>query len=689
MKISNNFYKKINSELVLLTVMFLFFIQLVGDLIESIYMLDLLNLELDEKAAGVLFLLTPIILLAFRRKIPNFFLELLAVITIVMRVISPFLTTANRIVTSGLGVGCFMLFLPSFFSHYIKVNSPDEGDKVSLKIGAGLASAILLSITFRTLNSTVDISFAGDFQFIGWLLAAAAILSIIGRIKVNQVGVPIPTSNEEQSNSQGEKVPEKRKKPRGIKSIVLGLMSTLTLTYFAFSSPTVISRWTEGDYIAITIGLTVAIAITILILTLRPELLGKLSTQTLWIWNVCFVMSIVLTIVGHNFMFPANPTSAPEIITRPSYWTFYLALIAMIIMVPIIFIDFALLSRELIRRRPSPSKLGIGFGASGLFFILISFILIFTNVWGYVEPVSPIFRNLFFLPFLIVGIAIPTRGIFQKRSLEFKSWLINLYEKVVVSIFIALLIIGTTVSVIVLEARPARQDTSGITSLKIMTYNIQQGVNVSGEKNYDHQLALIKSVNPDIIGLQECDTARISGGNSDVVRYFANKLNYYSFYGPKTVTGTFGAAVLSRFPISNATTIFTYSDEDEIGTTEVQITVGTLIFNVFVSHPAGSDDAKLAHIEGLMDRISGRSNVISMGDFNSRENSIYYNMSVSVLQDAWLAKWPTGIDDNSLDMSERIDHIFASTSFTILDTRYITGPNSQSDHPALWTEIQF
>lgn len=49
MKSFDNFYKKINSELALLIVIFLFFSQLVGDLIESIYMLNLLNQELNEK----------------------------------------------------------------------------------------------------------------------------------------------------------------------------------------------------------------------------------------------------------------------------------------------------------------------------------------------------------------------------------------------------------------------------------------------------------------------------------------------------------------------------------------------------------------------------------------------------------------------------------------------------------------
>ncbi len=693
MKFSNNFYKKINSELVILTVMFLFFIQLVGDLIESIYMLDLLNLTLDEKALGLLFLLTPFILLVFRYKIPNYFLEAVIVITIISRLISPFLDTANRIISAGLGVGCFMLFLPLYFSQHIKNHNMDEVEKLSLKFGAGLASAILLSITFRALNSTVDISTYGIFQIIAWFLAVMAILSIIGKIKVKQMVGSTNTPYDEKIHIEGEEIAEKRKNSKGIKFLALGLISTLTLNYFAFSSPTVISRWTEGNYILITIAIALMITITICVLTFKPNILGKLNSRGLWLWNAFFAISLILTITVHTFQFPVSPTSVSIILNHPPYWYYYIPLVVMIALLPIVFIDFVFLSREIIKRRPSPSKLGMGFGAGGLFLILVSFILIFTNVWGYIEPVSPIFRNLFWLPFLLLSIflllaiTIPTRGIFEKSLVEFKNLFTNLFDKLVIALFLALLVIGTSVSSIVWESRSKAQDTSGITSLTVMTYNIQQGVNTTGDKNYEKQLAVIKNVNPDIIGLQESDTARISGGNSDVVRYFATRLNYYSFYGPRTVTGTFGAAILSRFPIINAKTIFTYSDEDEIGTTEVQIRVGSTIFNVYVNHPAGSDEAKLAHIEGLMDRLSSKTNVISMGDFNSRENSIYYNMSVSVLQDVWLTQWPTGVDDNGLDMSDRIDHIFVSLSFTVLETRFIT--DSQSDHPALWSEIQF
>jgi len=684
-----NLYKKFNSELALLTVMFLFFFQLVGDLIESVYMLDLLNLEMDEKVLGLLFLLTPLIMLVFRRKIPNYFYEALAVVTIITRLISPFLDSANKIIISGLGVGCFMLFLPSYYSECIKNHNTDKEEKLSLKFGAGLASAILLSITLRTIYSTVDISTYGIFQIIGWIFAIIAILSIINQIKEKQSSESMNTLNKGSPESQKEEGSEKGQRFKGVKLLSLGLFSVLTLNYFAFSSPTVISRWTEGDYIAIIIAIATMIAITIFILTFKPNLLSKLNSRILWIWNGLFILSLVLTIAVHTFPFPASPTSNPVIINHPIGWYYYIPLVIMIALIPIVFIDFTLLSRELIRQRPSPSKLGAGFATGGLFFMLMSFILIFTNVWGYVDPVSTIFRNLFWLPFLLVGIAIPIMGkaIFKERLLEFKSIFTNIRDKRIVASFLALMLIGTSVSALVWELRPKIQDTSGITSIIVMSYNIQQGANTAGDANFDNQLAIIKAVNPDIIGLQESDTARISYNNLDIVRYFANQLNYYSFYGPRTVTGTFGTAILSRFPIMNAKTIFSYSNVDEIGTTEVQIKIGATIFNVYVNHPDGNDGAKSAHVQALLDRISGKSNVISLGDFNFRNDTIYYGNIIAELQDAWVNASSRGVDGTSYDLADRIDHIFVSPTFTVSETRYIN--NLESDHPAVWTEIQF
>ncbi|MFW9988497.1 MAG: endonuclease/exonuclease/phosphatase family protein [Candidatus Odinarchaeota archaeon] len=686
-----NFIKKFNSDLVLLTGMFLFFFQLLGDLIESVYMLDLLNETLDEKAGSLFFLFTPLILLIFREKVPDYFLEAVALIATILRLISPFLDSANRIITSGLGVGCIMLFLPIYFSQSIKDQNLENKEKVSLKISAGLASAILLSITFRALNSTVDISIYSYFQFIGWVIAIFVILSIISQILEKKTESSMNISSEGKLLSNEKDESRKNSRFKGVKLLSLGIIGVLTLNYFTFISPTVISRWTEGDYITITIAIAVMISATILILTIKPEILSKLNSKVLWIWNGLFVASLVLTIAVHTFPFPANPTSDPVIINRPLGIQYYIPLVIMIALLPIVFIDFTLLSRELIEQQPRPSKIAAGFVVGSLFFILVMFMLVFTNIWGYVEPVSQLFRNLFWLPFLLVGISITIMGkaIFKKRLLEFKSLFTNSRDKRILVSFIAVLLVGTSISILVWELRSKTQDTSGISSLRIMSYNIQQGVNIYGEKNYDNQLALIKEINPDILGLLESDTARMTHGSSDVVRYFANHLNYYSFYGPRTVTGTYGAAILSRYPIIRATTFFTYSDKDEVGTTEVQIRVGATIFNVYLNHPAGSADARQAHMDTLMNRINSKTNVISMGDFNHRNNTIYYNMSIAVLQDVWENALTRSIVGSSFDPSNRIDHIFVSPSFTVSETRYISIPESQSDHPTVWTDIQF
>jgi hypothetical protein len=49
----------------------LFFIQMVGTLVESIYILDLMHTSLDAKALGLLFFFAPALLLPFRRNLPR------------------------------------------------------------------------------------------------------------------------------------------------------------------------------------------------------------------------------------------------------------------------------------------------------------------------------------------------------------------------------------------------------------------------------------------------------------------------------------------------------------------------------------------------------------------------------------------------------------------------------------------
>ncbi|MFX1385128.1 MAG: endonuclease/exonuclease/phosphatase family protein, partial [Promethearchaeota archaeon] len=232
--------------------------------------------------------------------------------------------------------------------------------------------------------------------------------------------------------------------------------------------------------------------------------------------------------------------------------------------------------------------------------------------------------------------------------------------------------------------------------------NIQQGASDGGSMNFEGQCALIRSLNPDIIGLQESDTARIANGNKDFVRYVSNTLGYYSYYGPKTVTNTFGIALLSKYPICNARTFYMQCVGEQAATIWAQITVGTTMFNVFVTHlgnyenTSTGDRTQIVQQENILTVTAGKENVLLMGDFNFEPNTEQYNITVDQLYDAWELVFAADPSKAIVDPvlpgereipSERIDHIFVSHHLNAsLTSIHYTG-GYESDHPALFATI--
>ena len=225
------------------------------------------------------------------------------------------------------------------------------------------------------------------------------------------------------------------------------------------------------------------------------------------------------------------------------------------------------------------------------------------------------------------------------------------------------------------------------TSLRILTYNIQQGYGKTGEKSFDRQLEVIRLIQPDVLGLQETDTARVAGGNSDVVRYLADALDMYSHYGPTPVSGTFGIALLSRYPIQDPLTFFMPSRGEQTAAIEAQIVVGEKPFRVLVTHL--DNDGALAQQRIVLDRAShglvGPATVIAMGDFNFNSSTEQYRATTELLEDAWLQAGQRTVDPGAPDPAGRIDHIFLSRGTRVLRSVYLAeGP---SDHPGMFAEI--
>lgn len=660
------------SLIALFSILFLFFLQMLSGLVERIYAYALLNLEPDENILGLLFLLSPLVVLIFWKRAPNVVLLISGELMVIARLIEPLVTQQAVYIMAGLSVGSFFVFFGVFLT---KVKKQEQ--KISVDMAIGLAIGVAMSIFYRTANSTVDISQYGWNQIIGWALGILASVILVG-IYLRDRDEYLTDKDTATSEEPTQKVGFGK-----ILGLTMGLFSIFVLLWFVFMSPTVIARWTEGNYFGIVVGIVGMLGVFIGVMLWKPDLINYLKSWVIAIWNAIFAISLTMTVLVHQIFFTNDPASFP-LLAPATQWFHHIPLALAILTSPIIYLNFIFLVREIVNLKPKPSQIGGSFTIGGLFIIIMLFVQVLPNVWGYLPPISFWFRDQYWLAFFIPAFLLSaTTLIIDPSSMKLDKLVKKRNSKIGVSVIFGIILIGTITGAVLTTPRP-NYSAEGKRSLKILTYNIQQGINTSGDWNYDGQLELIREINPDIIGLQECDPTRISGGNMDVVRYFASNLNMYSYYGPKTVTNTYGCAILSKFPISNALSFFAYSDEEQVGSAQAQITVGTRVFNVFVNHPSGDEDiTTIYQAQEMVSRTSSLSDVIYMGDFNFRAYSAEYNITIGAgLADSWKTRY-------GLPTEDRIDHIFlrpySIPSFMVIQAHYVE--EGQSDHPAYWIEI--
>jgi endonuclease/exonuclease/phosphatase family metal-dependent hydrolase len=646
------------------SILFLFLIQSAGMLVESIYILALLKTSLDAKVLGILFFFSPVVLLLFGKRSPAWFTWLAFALLLIGRGSAPYLNTDQRMLASGVGTGAALLLFPILITS-LKKNRRN----LLLAPAQGLALAVVLSILLRTINASIDYSLTAQGGWIGWVLGV--ILAYLLAQFLAQPGPEAEASNQKVTVS------------------LAGSMAIITLMYFTFASPAVIVRWTHANYFLVVTG---AAGFTVLWLwfSLRsPGFLANIKPSILLAWNLLFALALTGTILAHTLQFPANPSSPAVVVSAPS-WYQQIPLALMLILFPVLFFDFAIFSAAVSHANLAPRRLAPGMLLGSLLLALSVFMNIFSNVWGYVEPISPFFRNKFWLPFLLLAGAVTLVIFLLRKNLPFfASRPADKFPTLVPGAILCALPIVIGIYAYLTDRVPTAAPEK--TSLTVMTYNIQQGNNQFGEKSIDQQLELIRQVNPDILGLQESDSARISLNNNDIPRYFAAQLGYHVYYGPKTVTGTYGTALLSRYPLENPRTFFTYSDQDEIGTVQAEILVGGQRLAIFNVHPDGSDQAMMTFAETLLQRAASYSLVISIGDYNLRNNEAVYQIIDAVYKNAWMGRYPSGVSSDGLDMSgtKRIDHIFVSPQVTVTDAVYVLAPASHTDHPVHWAVISW
>ena len=393
------------------------------------------------------------------------------------------------------------------------------------------------------------------------------------------------------------------------------------------------------------------------------------------------MLALAGALLAHQIRFPQDPSAYP-LFEPPVTALHRVPLWLALILFPVLLVDWTCLAQELTDPRRSPRVLGASFSLSSLFLLVVVLGQVFTTVYDYIPVVGPTFRDRFWLVFAVPGVVLTLstlliqRGTVERVSLAPKGR--------VFAAAMALLGLATLAGVALTAPRPAAP-TGPQSSLRVCTYNVQQGYDESGAKNAAGQLELLRRVDADLIGLQESDTDRVAGGNADIVRYFADQLDMYSYYGPKTVPGTFGIAVLSRYPIENPRTFYMYSAAEQTATIVAQVRVGDRTFNVYVTHLGNG--GPIVQQGAILKEVAGAEDVLLMGDFNFRPDTPQYRLTTAALDDAWLIKWPQGVDDQGRRFDRRIDHVFLSPGIAVRDAQYLTDP--ESDHPAMVVELEW
>jgi hypothetical protein len=340
--------------------------------------------------------------------------------------------------------------------------------------------------------------------------------------------------------------------------LAFGVISVFVLLYFTFTSPAVIARWTGSNHILIVTIATLALVAFAWFLGAGRRLAGRVSPVAVLAATAGFTLSLTLTLAVNQAALPNEPAAYPFVDPGvSSIWI--VVLLGLLILYPVLFLDFGLLVEETVLTRPTMRKLGFGFGLASLFLLLMILSNVFTSVWAYIDPIlEPLFRNRFWQVHMLVGIVLTiSMLVVSKAAIGSGAEVFDRSSRqLFAGIVTALCIVGIAATVI-LAPNPTKIEIAD--DLKVAGYNLQQGYGLNGQRSHKEQCEVLEEIDADIVALSENDTARIAGGNFDIVRYLAECLDMYSYAGPKTGIGTFGYALLSKYPIDNPETYHLFS----------------------------------------------------------------------------------------------------------------------------------
>lgn len=238
-------------------------------------------------------------------------------------------------------------------------------------------------------------------------------------------------------------------------------------------------------------------------------------------------------------------------------------------------------------------------------------------------------------------------------------------------------------------------------NIKVMMFNVFGGFSRGSDRNdvsdygLDAIIETIKNSEAAIIGLNEISVNHKAATKfDDQPKIIAEALGYYyDFYGLE-VSGKYGVAIVSKFPILETKHVqFEIQGSNLKGMIEAKIEHPDGDLWVYVTH-LDSGDALARHyqIRQLKRQAKALGNVpkLLLGDLNFTPNSENHDELTSI-DTEFIDPLGKSLTPNtfSLNNPKRIDYIMGNSFINYIEKPWADSTDTTSDHFPVWANINF
>jgi len=231
-------------------------------------------------------------------------------------------------------------------------------------------------------------------------------------------------------------------------------------------------------------------------------------------------------------------------------------------------------------------------------------------------------------------------------------------------------------------------------NLKVLTYNIHHGQNNQGAVDLQGIANVILATNPDLVALQEIDSATTRTQGADQLKELASLTGMYTYFAKAMdyEGGAYGTGILSRMPITATERIALPGNKDHEPRVASIITLqlpGDSLLQFVSAHLDAGDEPtdRINQATALVQRFTNaKTPVILAGDLNAGPASKETGILKQLFTDATQASGPTYPADTP---TVKLDYIlvYPKQRFNVTATRVIQ-ETVASDHRPLVAELE-